>query len=114
MIDSYRFGQIVIDKIPYRKDVIIFPDHVQPDWWRKSGHKLLLVDIQNEVEGMNPEILVVGTGAFGILEVSQEVKDFLEEKGITLYEEVTGKAIKIYNRLILLQDKILGAFHLTC
>ena len=44
-IDSYHFGQIMINGEKYSSDVIIFPDRVQGEWWRKKGHELGLEDI---------------------------------------------------------------------
>ena len=114
MIDSYSFGHIVINKASYENDVIIFPDRVQADWWRKEGHKLQLVDIHSALNEIRANTFVVGTGKFGILKVSVEVKEYLEAQNIKLYAEPTEKAVKMYNRLILTDDKILGAFHLTC
>ncbi|MCJ7811957.1 MTH938/NDUFAF3 family protein [bacterium] len=114
MIDSYQFGLIIINKIPYDHDVIILPDRVQSNWWRKEGHKLHSVDIQNEIDLIQPQSLIVGTGKFGIMKVSQELKDYLEKHHIELYAESTDKAVKIYNRIILNEVNVLGAFHLTC
>ena len=114
MIDSYSFGNMVIDKVPYKNDVIVFPDRVQPEWWRKEGHKVHLADILKAIDEAQPRILVVGTGKFGVMRVSEEVKTFCSERNITLYSEPTEKATKMYNRLILTDDRILGAFHLTC
>ncbi|MFH1943313.1 MAG: MTH938/NDUFAF3 family protein [bacterium] len=114
MIDSYGFGHIVVDKIPYKNDVIVFTDRVQTEWWRKEGHKLQLEDIEGALDEAQPRALIVGTGKFGIMNVCDDVKKFLIERSITLYAEPTEKAVKIYNRLILTDDKILGVFHLTC
>lgn len=114
MIDSYSFGHIVVDKILYKNDVIVFPDRVQADWWRKEGHQLQLEDIQDALEEVQPNALVVGTGNSGIMKVSKEVKKYLVARNIKLFAEPTEKATKMYNRLILTEDKVLGAFHLTC
>ena len=114
MIDAYSFGHMVIDKVPYEKDVIVFPDRVQGNWWRKEGHHLQMEDIREALEAAQPRSLVVGTGKFGIMKVHKEVKQYCEEKNIMLYAEPTEKAVKMYNRLILTDDRVLGAFHLTC
>ena len=114
MIESYQFGQMIIDKVVYKNDVIVFPDRVQANWWRKEGHTLQCDDIREALEEAKPRILVVGTGKFGIMRVSKEVEEYLQARNITLYAENTEKAIKIYNRSILTDDKVLGAFHLTC
>lgn len=114
MIDSYHFGQIVIDKKVYKNDVIVFPDHVQGDWWRLEAHQLQMEDIEGVLKDMQPNSLVVGTGQFGIMKVSQDVRDYCRQRDIQLVIEPTNKAVKVYNRLILTDDKVLGAFHLTC
>ena len=114
MIDNYRFGQIMINKVAYDQDVIILPDHVQSNWWRKEGHQLQLMDIAKELELNHPKSLVVGTGKFGMMNVCQEVKDYLEAHEIQLYAEPTGKAVKIYNRILMNETNVVGAFHLTC
>jgi len=40
MIESYKFGEILIDGVTYTSDVIIYPDSVDFKWWRKEGHLL--------------------------------------------------------------------------
>ncbi len=114
MINEYKFGEIIIDHIPYLSDVIVLPDRVQEDWWRKEGHKLQLVDIQDVLEENSPTSLVVGTGKFGIMQISDEVKQYLEQRNITLYAERTEKAVEIFNHLLVIETKIVGAFHITC
>ena len=39
-IDSCRFGGITIDGEVYTRDVIIRPEGVTANWWRKDGHGL--------------------------------------------------------------------------
>ena len=51
-IDSYHFGQIIINGKKYTSDVIIFPDRVQGDWWRNESHELSLKDIAEEKCGV--------------------------------------------------------------
>ncbi len=111
-IDSYQFGLIVVNGRKYTSDVIIFPDRVRNDWWRKKGHELCLEDIA-EVITENPEVLIVGTGAYGLVIVLSEVEQALEAKGIKLITEATDKACTIYNQLCSSQ-RVVAAFHLTC
>ena len=114
MINGYKFGEIIIDHVPYRNDVIVYLDHVQDNWWRKEGHKLQVIDIQGSIEQANPKTVVIGTGKFGVMRISKEVKEYLNRQEIKLYAEPTEKAVKIYNRLIQIETRILGGFHLTC
>ena len=112
IIDSYHFGLIVINGKRYTSDVIIFPDRVKDSWWRKRGHQLCLEDIA-EVMSENPEVLVVGTGASGLVRVLPEVKQSLEAQGIKHIAEPTSEACNIYNQLCQSQ-RVVAALHLTC
>ena len=112
VIDSYQFGLIVINGKEYSSDVIIFPDRVRDNWWKKRGHQLCLEDIA-EVMAENPEVLVVGTGASGLMKVLPEVEQSLEAQGIKLVTETTDKACHTYNQLCHSQ-RVVAALHLTC
>ena len=45
MIDLYNFGKIIIDGVKFTKDLIIFPDKINSNWRRKTGHLLTEYDI---------------------------------------------------------------------
>ncbi|MFC2021892.1 Mth938-like domain-containing protein [Chloroflexota bacterium] len=112
MIDSYRFGEIVINGKKYSSDVVIFPDRVRDSWWRKTGHELRVEDIA-EVITENPEVLVVGSGASGLMKVLPEVEQVAQARGIKLIAETTDKACNTYNHLSQSQ-RVVATLHLTC
>ena len=112
IIGSYQFGLIVVSGKKYTSDVIIFPDRVRDNWWRKTGHQLCLKDIA-EVMTENPEVLVVGTGASGLMKVLPEVERGVETQGIKLIVEATDEACHTYNQLCHSQ-RVVAALHLTC
>ena len=112
MINSYDFGRIVVDGKAYTNDVIIFPDRVKDNWWRKEGHALHIEDIETVVEE-KPEVLIVGTGKYGILNVLPETREYIKSKGIELIVEPTDRACEIYNE-ISKDKKAVAALHLTC
>jgi hypothetical protein len=112
IIDSYRFGRIVVDGREYSSDVIILPHGVSREWWRKKSHELCLEDI-SEVMAANPELLVVGIGASGLVEVLPEVEQAAQSQGVKLIKETTDKACQIYNQLCRSQ-RVAAALHLTC
>ena len=60
-----------------------------------------------------PEVLIIGTGAYGILKVPSDTKHYIESNGIELIINNTRKACDIYN---VLKDKkkVVAALHLTC
>ncbi len=111
-VDSYNFGQIVINGKKYTSDVIIFPDRVQGDWWRDESHELNLKDITS-IMNENPEILLVGTGAPGMMKVLPEVEREAEARNIQLIVQPTGEACEIYNQLSP-TNRVIAALHLTC
>jgi len=112
IIDSYQFGLVVINGEKYTSDVIIFPDRVRDNWWRKSGHELRLEDIA-DVLTENPEVLIVGTGEPGMMRVLPETEQNTETLGINLIVETTAKACQTYNQLCHSQ-RVVAALHLTC
>ncbi|MFB0544205.1 MAG: Mth938-like domain-containing protein [Asgard group archaeon] len=112
MIESYGFGKIVIDAKTYTKDVIIFPDRVKDNWWRKEGHRLAKEDIE-EVIREKPEVLVVGTGYYNKMSVPKETWEYIESHGIELKVAETGEARKLFNELSD-KKKVVAALHLTC
>ena len=112
-IDQYRFGHIDIEGHGYDADVIIFPGHVQERWWRREGHRLAQED-RETVLAEKPEVLVVGTGYYGGMQVPEETLDVLCEAGIDVRVEKTGSAVEEFNRLQRECGRIVAAPHLTC
>jgi hypothetical protein len=112
MIESYNFGIMVIDGQKYTSDLIIFPDRIKSSWWRITGHRLCLQDLESVIRE-EPEVLVVGTGFTGLMKVEEEVINYAQEKEMTLIIEKTKKATQRFNELAPTK-KTIGAFHLTC
>lgn len=111
-IDAYRFGHIVIDGASHDADVIVFPDRVRGNWWRREGHSLHVEDLQ-EVLSAKPDTLVVGQGAYGRMRVPDETRRVVEAAGITLIAARTEDACKQYNEMRE-HGRVVAALHLTC
>jgi hypothetical protein len=112
MIDSYDFGKITVNGKRYNSDLLVFPNKVKTDWRRKKGHRLQIADL-NEVLEAKPEVLVVGTGYWGMMNVTHETRSHIESEGIELIVQKTAEACKTFNRLIE-SRKVVAALHLTC
>lgn len=112
MIDSYKFGEMIIAGKRYTSDLIIYPDRIDAGWWRKTGHELCLDDIQ-DVIAEQPEYLIVGSGSPGLMTVLPETQEYLQRHGIQLVSEPTERAYKTFNRMSAKQ-RVVGAFHLMC
>ena len=111
-IDGYVFGRIIINEKTYSSDVIVYPDRVDPSWWRKEGHYLQKEDLSGIV-AEKPEILIIGTGHMGVMQVPESTIAYLTKQGIEVHVEPTGKAVEIFNSQPA-RKKVAGAFHLTC
>jgi len=111
-IDDYAFGRIVIEGRTYTSDVIVYPDRVDPSWWRKEGHLLQKVDLLDVISA-DPDIVVIGRGNQGVMKVPDNTISFLESKGIRVIMEKTARAVEIFNEESK-KVKTVGAFHLTC
>jgi hypothetical protein len=112
-IDEYSFGSITINGEEYTKDVIIFPEHVFSPWWREEGHSLSLKDLK-EIIDSRPSLLIIGTGAHGIMKVPDKTIKELEKKEIEIIIEKTGEAVKLYNKRIQTNKNVIACLHLTC
>jgi len=114
-IESYRFGEIVIDGIRYTKDLKIIKGKIFGNWWRSQGHTLQLSDIM-DVVAAKPGTLIVGTGAYGRMVLSPGLSEELESGGIRIEALSTEQAIKKFNELSSRNghEAVALAVHLTC
>jgi len=111
LIESCSFGRMVIGGQIYTADLIIIGDEVFPNWWRKEGHQLQPEDL-DVVMARKPEVLVIGTGAYGAMDVPFETEKYLEDAGIEVIWKPTAEAAEIFNSIA--GKKKAAAFHLTC
>ena len=112
MINSYSFGTITIDNNKYTKDLIIYSDKISSNWRRKTGHLLTEADI-TEIINYKPEVLIIGTGASGLMKVDDKLKEKLKTLGIEFVIKKTAEAVAEYNR-VYKDKKVVCALHLTC
>jgi hypothetical protein len=113
IIGSYQFGRIDVDGHAYTSDVIITPERVLDTWWRQEGHNLAVADLA-AVVAAKPDIVVVGTGYFGRMAVSEEARRYLETQGVRMRVAHTRQAIQDFNHLQDQQTRVVAALHLTC
>lgn len=111
-IDRYDFGHIVIDGVSYRQDVLLWPGGLNSNWWRRHSHLLVLEDVA-EALAARPEMLVVGQGQPGRLEVDPALAAYLKERGIELVVLPTREACRVINSLAG-KRRLAAALHLTC
>jgi hypothetical protein len=111
-IGHYSFGRITVDGKTYTSDVIIYPEKVDSSWWRKEGHNLEISDLAGVIAA-KPDVLIIGTGAYGVMKVPEKTISHLTSNGIEVYAEQTEKAVGLFNRLQK-EKRVIAALHLTC
>jgi len=112
-IEAYSFGRIIVDGREYHSDVIIHPDRVENNWWRREGHRLAMEDL-SAVLADPPEVLVIGTGHDGRMMVPVDTLKRLRAGEIKVVVDRTGDAVEEFNRLASKHQRIVAALHLTC
>lgn len=116
-IDEVSFGKIVINGLPY-KDVLIVKGEVIS---RNKGvlraiygmsHLLSDEEVKKLGEG-HPDVIIIGSGHTGMLEVKKSQVKKLKEKCSEFYLLLTPEAAEKYNEF-LRKKKVNALFHTTC
>jgi hypothetical protein len=63
--------------------------------------------------GTEPEIIICGTGAMGVMRPAAALKKELETRGIEFIALQSAKAVEMYNN-VSGNRKVGACFHLTC
>ena len=111
-IDCYEFGLIRIDGQIFKNDVLIWPGQIKSDWWRQEGHLLQLDDVA-EALAANPQVLVVGQGEPGKMQVDPSLAAYLKDQGVELLVHPTREACRVITDLSGAR-RLAAALHLTC
>jgi hypothetical protein len=113
-ITGYRFGALNIGQQVYKSDVIITPDRILDAWWRRRRHRVSVADLA-DVMAARPDVVVVGTGYFGRMSLSEDVRRYLLDEGVVVLERRTAQAVEDFNNLQhTKRGRIVAALHLTC
>ena len=104
---------MVIDGANFTKDVIIYPDgSILSPWWRNQGHFLTSGDLR-DLLAAEPEVIVCGTGAMGVMRPATELQEYLSTRNIEFIAQKSARAVETYNNLSATK-RVGGSFHLTC
>ena len=117
-IDSVDFGSITIDGKKYHQVLIAGSEVLERDYQRLeelfgTSHKIGDWEREKLLEG-NPEIIIIGNGWQGALEIDEDFVDLAREKGIGVIGLLSQEAIKFYNEKTALGQKINALIHTTC
>ena len=111
-IDSFEFGKLVLGGTTHTADLLILPDRVFANWWRTESHAVNVGDLEL-VFHTEPELLIIGTGTDGKMDVPVLTRSAIEKRGIALVVQRTPDAVETYNRMHD-ERRLAAALHLTC
>jgi hypothetical protein len=115
--ESTSFGAITIDGRRYPHDVLIRLDGTVEKRKKKLSKRLygtshtISRDEAEFVYEPGAAVLVVGTGQYDQVRLSDEAKQYLDDQGVALVMRATPEAVRAWNDL---QDKAIALFHVTC
>lgn len=116
-ITSYNFGFIVVDGKQYLYDVVIHPDGIvserQPGKGRLGSHKITVEELER-LQGMRPDIILIGTGASGLAKLDDDAQSYAQqpESNVKLLPSV--RAAQKFNQLVDEGKRVAALFHITC
>jgi hypothetical protein len=116
-ISSTSFGSITVEDKDYDFDILIKLEGQISKRKKKlskaiygTAHTLSEAEVKYVYEE-NAEEMIIGTGQYGLVKLSDEARNFLKKKNCIPVLMPTPEAIKYWNRHI---RKSVGLFHITC
>ena len=116
-IDDTRFGAITIEGDEFARDVIIrLSGQVEKRKKKLSkaiygtSHTISLDEARHVYE-KGAEQLIIGTGQYGLVALSDEAAGYLAEQDCRVELLPTPEAMRAWNEA---QGQVIGLFHVTC
>ena len=116
-IEATSFGSITIDGREMENDVIIRLNGSVKKRKKKlskrvygTSHTISLDEAKHVYED-GAELLVMGTGQYDLVRLSDEAQTYLEKCHCRVRVAATPEAIGIWNQA---KGKVIGLFHVTC
>lgn len=112
-INSTEFGSITINNKKYSDDVMI-------------SYKESVKNVETEIRHLvsrkefylmlaeGPEIIVIGTGVEGGMQISSDVRELAKQRGIQILDLKSSEAIKKFNQLYESGKRVVAFIHTSC
>ena len=116
-IEAATFGSITIDGRKIRNDVILRLDGSVKKHKKKLSKRLygtshtISLDEAKYVYQERAERLIIGTGQYDSVRLSEEAQAYLEKHNCRTKLAATPDAIRLWNKA---KGKVIGLFHVTC
>ncbi len=116
-IDSTKFGSITVDRHMIDYDIFISLDGMVHKRKKKlskqvfgTSHIFSLAEA-NDIYDPDANEIIIGSGQYDKLKLSEEAADFFEEKKCKVKLMPTPDAVRYWNRY---EGHAIGLFHITC
>ena len=116
-IDRTMFGSITIDGEIYKRDVLIRLGGKVKKRKKKlskavygTSHTISLDEAEHAYQ-KGAERLIIGTGQFGMVGLSDEAAEYFERKGCQVHLLPMKEAMETWNEA---EGAVIGLFHITC
>jgi hypothetical protein len=115
-IQNTEFGSITVDEKRLDHDVVIRLSGKVKKRKKKlskeqgSSHTVSLAEAEH-IFDEGAERLIVGSGQYGRVELSEEADHYFKEKGCSVELHPTPEAIQVWNQA---EGKTIAMFHVTC
>ena len=110
-LDATSFGSITISGKKYDHDVYVFWDGTVEQ--RVGDHTVPARQMEYIVK-KKPEIIVIGTGQFGVVHVPSESEKLAKMHNIEVVKARTPQAIGIFNEAMKQGKRVSAIIHVTC
>lgn len=116
-IDRTTFGSVTVDGQIFERDIVIrLSGKVKKRKKKLSSavygtSHIISLDEAKHVYQKGAERLVVGAGQYGLVELSEEAAEYLDERGCQVDLLPMKEAIKAWNEA---EGAVIGLFHVTC
>ena len=105
-------GQIHSPEKGVGKDIFLSPEGVSA-WHERKGHKLKAGMVRRAL-ALKPEVLIIGNGVEGALEIGKKARKEIDDAGVKLIVLRTPEACREYNRLYRHGKRVILLAHGTC
>jgi len=110
-LDATSFGSITISGKKYDHDVYVFWDGTVE---RRVGDHTVSARQMEYIVKKKPQIIIIGTGQFGIVRVPSESEKLAKEQNIEIVTAPTQQAIRIFNEAMKQGKRVSAIIHVTC
>jgi hypothetical protein len=116
-IKRTKFGSITIEGEVFRHDVVVRLNGQVKKRKKKlskaiygTSHTISLDEIRHTYQ-KGAKRIILGTGQYGMVKLSEEAADYLKHKGCRVTSLPTPEAVQAWNQA---KGAVIGLFHITC